>query len=115
MYGKLRDDIREILRTLCKYKKVEIIEGGVSVDHVHLCIAIPPKLSISSFMGYLKGKSALMIFNKYPEMGDKRNREFWAKGYFVITFGYKNEETVKKYIQQQQEYSFKEDRAINLF
>ena len=112
MYGKLRDDIREILRTLCKYKKVEIIEGGVSVDHVHLCIAIPPKLSISSFMGYLKGKSALMIFDKYPEMGDKWNREFWARGYFVTTLGYRDEETVKKYIQQQQEYSFKEDRAI---
>jgi len=62
MYGRVKDDIREILRTLCRYKKVEIVEGAVCKDHVHLCLSIPPKLSIAEFMGYLKGKSALMIF-----------------------------------------------------
>lgn len=112
MYGKVRGDMREILRTLCKYKKVEIIEGAVCADHVHLCLSIPPKLSISDFMGYLKGKSALMIFDKYPEMGNKWNREFWARGYYVATIGYANEETIKKYIVDQQEESYKEDRAI---
>ena len=61
LYGKVRDDVREVIRTLCKYKNVEIIEGAVCIDHVHLCLSIPPKISISEFMGYLKGKSALMI------------------------------------------------------
>ena len=112
MYGKVKEDIREILRTLCGYKKVEIIEGAVCSDHIHLCLSIPPKLSISSLMGYLKGKSALMIFDKYPEMGNKWNREFWARGYFVTTLGYRNEETVRKYIIAQQNESYKEGRAI---
>ena len=112
MYGKVREDVREILRTLCKYKKVEIIEGAVCADHVHLCLSIPPKLRVSDFMGYLKGKSALMIFDKHPEMGNKWNREFWARGYFVATIGYANEETIKKYIAEQQEEFYKEDRAI---
>jgi len=95
MYGKVRDDVREILRTLCKCKKVDIVEGAVCADHVHMCLSIPPKLSVSSFMGYLKGKSALMIFDKHPEMGNKWNREFWARGYYVSTVGYANEDTIK--------------------
>ena len=61
LYGKVRDDVREVIRTLCKYKNVEIIEGAVCIDHVHLCLSIPPKMSISEFMGYLKGKSALRL------------------------------------------------------
>ena len=76
LYGKVRADVREIIRTLCKYKKVEIIEGAVCKDHVHLCLSIPPKMSVSDFMGYLKGKSALMIFDRHPELGEKWNREF---------------------------------------
>jgi len=112
MYGKVREDVREILRKLCEYKKVEIIEGGVSIDHVHLLLSIPPKLSVSDFMGYLKGKSALMIFDKHPEMGTKWNREFWARGYYVTTIGYANEETIKNYIKLQQEETYKEDRAV---
>ena len=64
MFGKVREDVREILRTLCEYKKVELIEGGVSVNYVHLLLSIPPKLNVSDFMGYPKGKSALMIFDK---------------------------------------------------
>ena len=109
MYGKVRADMREILRTLCKYKKVEIIEGAVCKDHVHLCVSIPPKLCISDFMGYLKGKSALMIHDKYPEMGSKWNREFWARGYYVSTIGNINEEAIRKYISEQEEESKKED------
>ena len=85
MYGKVKEDIREILKTLCGYKRVEIIEGAVCADHVHLCLSIPPKLSVSDFMGYLKGKSALMIFDKYPEMCKKSDRHFWARGYYVST------------------------------
>ena len=112
MYGKVKEDIREILRTLCLYKKVEIIEGAVCSDHVHLCVSIPPKLSISDFMGYLKGKSALMIFDKHPDLGNKWNREFWARGYYVVTVGNISEEAIKKYISEQQEESMKEDRAV---
>jgi putative transposase len=103
MYGKLREDIREILRALCRYKKVDIAEGAVSADHVHLYVSIPPKLSVSNFMGYLKGKSALMIFDRHPQMGTKFDRSFWARGYYVATIGNSNEETVKDYIAKQQE------------
>ena len=111
MYGRLRSDVHEILKTLCRYKKVEILSGAVCIDHVHMCLAIPPKQSISEFMGYLKGKSALMIFDRHPELGEKWNREFWARGYYVATVGEVNEETVGQYIAQQQEESRKEDRA----
>jgi putative transposase len=76
MYGKVKQDVREIIKTLCEYKKVKITAGAVCVDHVHLCIELPPKYSISSFMGYLKGKSALMVFDRHPEflrLGEIRN------------------------------------------
>ena len=112
LYGKVRADVREIIRTLCKYKKVEIIEGAVCKDHVHLCLSIPPKMSISEFMGYLKGKSALMIFDRHPELGEKWNREFWARGYYVSTIGSVNEETVRKYIRDQEEESYNESRTL---
>ena len=110
LYGVVRDDVREIIRTLCKYKKVEIIAGAVCIDHVHLCVSIPPKLSISDFVSYLKGKSALMIFDKHPEMGNKWDRSFLARGYYVSTVGNVNEETVKEYIRRQTEESMNEDR-----
>ena len=112
LYGKVKADVREIIRTLCKYKKVEIIEGAVCKDHVHLCLSIPPKISISECMGYLKGKSALMIFDRHPELGEKWNREFWARGYYVSTIGNVNEETVKKYIREQEEESYNETRTL---
>ena len=111
LYGRVKEDVREILRTLCGYKKVEIVEGAVCVDHVHLCVSIPPKLSVSDFMGYLKGKSALMIFDKHPDMGTKWNRSFWARGYYVATVGDVDEEAVRNYIRLQQEESYKEERA----
>ena len=110
LYGLVRDDVREIIRTLCKYKKVEIIAGAVCADHVHLCVSIPPKLSVSDFVGYLKGKSALMIFDKHPEMGNKWDRSFWARGYYVSTVGNVDEETVKEYIRRQTEEPMNEDR-----
>ena len=67
LYGKVREDVREIISTLCRYKGVEIIAGAVCTDHVHLNVAVPPKISISNFMGYLKGKSTLMIYDRHPE------------------------------------------------
>lgn len=109
MYGELRTDIREIIKKLCEYKGVTIVEGSVSVDHIHLCVKIPPKLSVSEFMGYLKGKSALMIFDRHPEFKQKGNRHFWAKGYYVNTVG-KNEEEIKKYIKNQFEADRIEDK-----
>jgi len=107
MYGQVKEDVREIIRTLCSYKKVEIVAGAVCMDHVHLCVSIPPKLSISDFMGYLIGKSALMIFDRHPQMGKKWDRSFWARGYYVATVGDVNNETVRKYIVTQQEESYK--------
>ena len=110
LYGRVRQDVREIIKTLCEYKKVEIVEGAVCADHVHLCVSIPPKLSVSEFMGYLKGKSALMVFDRHPELQSKWNKSFWARGYFVSTIGNVTESTIKKYISEQEEESRKEDR-----
>mgnify|MGYP000699657048 CR=1 FL=1 len=110
LYGKVREDVREILNTLCKYKNVEIIAGAVCVDHVHLSVAIPPKLSVSDFMGYLKGKSSLMIFDRHANLKYKfGNRHFWSEGYYVSTVGL-NEATIKKYIQDQEKYDIMQDK-----
>ena len=99
---KYRKDLKEIIRTLCKYKGVEIIEGDMMPDNVHLLLSIPPKTSVASFMGYLKGKSALMMFDKHANLKYKfGNRHFWAEGYYVSTVGL-NESTIKKYIQDQE-------------
>ena len=95
IYGKIKRDIGKILRKLCEQKKVEIIEAELCPDHVHMLISIPPKLSISCFMGYLKGKSTLMIFDKYANLKYRYGRRnFWADGYFVSTVG-KNEKKIK--------------------
>ena len=102
IYNQYRKDLREIIRTLCKYKGGEILEGHMMPDHVHLLLSILPKMSVSSFMGYLKGKSALMMFDKHANMKYKfGNRHFWAEGYYVSTVGL-NEATIKKYIQDQE-------------
>ena len=109
MYGELRTTIQAIIKQLCAYKGVEILSGSVSRDHVHLCLKIPPKMSVSYFMGYLKGKSALMIFDKHPKYKKKGgNRHFWATGYYVDTVG-RNEEQIRKYIQEQYEADRAED------
>ena len=100
-YGEKRTEIKEILRTLCQWKGVEIIEGEVCPEHIHLLLSIPPKMSISGFMGYLKGKSSLIIFQKFGNMKFAyRNREFWYKGYYVDTTG-KNTAAIKSYIKNQ--------------
>ena len=109
LYGQVRIDVREIIRTLCGYKGVEIIDGAVCPDHVHLCVSIPPKMSISTFMGYLKWKSTLMIYDRHPNLQSKWNKAFWARGYYVATIGNVTEEAIKKYIREQSEESRKED------
>ena len=109
MYGEIRKDVREILKALCGYKNVEIVEGNVCLDHVHLCVRIPPKLSVSEFMGYLKGKSALMLFDLHPGYKQKQGgRHFWARGYYVDTVGH-NEEVIRAYIKNQAETDMRED------
>jgi len=111
LYGEVRNDVREIIRTLCKYKKVELVSGAVCRGHIHLCVEIPPKLSVSEFMGYLKGKSALMIYDKHPEQRSKWNKSFWARGYYVVTVGAVTEEIIKEYIVEQAEMDRKEDKG----
>ena len=102
IYYKLREDIQGILKELCKWKGVEIIEGHMMADHVHMLVSIPPKYSISSFMGYLKGKSAMMIFERHSNLKYKfGNRHFWSEGYYVSTVGL-NTATIQKYIREQE-------------
>jgi len=110
IYNQLRESIREILKQLCGFKGVEILEGHMMPDHVHLLVSIPPKMSVSSFMGYLKGKSALMIFDKHANLKYKfGNRHFWAEGYYVTTVGL-NEATIRKYIQDQERSDIATDK-----
>ena len=101
IYGKLREDIGKILRQLCEMKKVEIIEAEACPDHIHLLVSIPPSLSVSQFMGYLKGKSSLMIFDRHANLKYKYgNRHFWCRGYYVDTVG-RNKERIAEYIRNQ--------------
>ena len=110
IYGKLRADIRDIIKELCRYKGVTILEGHMMMDHVHLLVMIPPKISVSQFMGFLKGKSSLRIFEKHANLRYKYgNRHFWAEGYYVSTVGL-NEATVKKYIQDQEKHDMMVDK-----
>ena len=110
IYNQLKVDIRDILKQLCSYKGVEIIEGHLMPDHIHMLLAIPPKYSVSSFMGYLKGKSALMIFDRHANLKYRfGNRHFWAEGYYVSTVGL-NEATIKKYIQEQEKQDIMKDK-----
>lgn len=101
IYGKLKKDIGKILRDLCARKGVEIIEAELCIDHVHMLVKIPPKMSISSFMGYLKGKSTLMIFERHANLKYKYGqRKFWCRGYYVDTVG-KNKKVIEEYIRNQ--------------
>lgn len=114
LFDEKRKEIREILRQLCEWKGVEIIEGEICPDHVHILESIPPKISVSGFMGYHKGKSSLMIFQKYGNMKFAyRNREFWCRGYYVDTTG-KNTAAIKEYIQNQLKVD-KETDQLSLF
>ena len=102
IYNQYRDSLGEIFRQLRGCKGVEIIEGHLMPDHVHMPAGIPPKLAVASFMGYLKGKSALMMFDKHANLKYKfGNRHFWSEGYYVSTVGL-NEATIRKYIQEQE-------------
>ena len=107
IYGQLRKDIGEILRKLCEQKGVEIIEAETCIDHIHMLVTIPPYLSVAQFMGYLKGKSSLMIFDRHANLKYKYgSRNFWCRGYYVDTVG-KNKRIIEEYIRNQLE----EDRA----
>ncbi|MBU5488350.1 IS200/IS605 family transposase [Clostridium sp. MSJ-8] len=102
IYNQYKQSIKEIIIALCKYKGVEIIEGHLMPDHIHMLVSIPPKISVASFMGYLKGKSALMIFERHANLKYKfGNRHFWSEGYYVSTVGL-NEATIRKYIRDQE-------------
>ena len=104
LYGTNKKALVEIIKKLCEMKGVALIEGKVCVDHIHMYVAIPPKLSVSEFMSYLKGKSALMFFDRHPEARPKWNdRHLWARGYYVSTVGNVNEETIRQYIKEQEE------------
>ncbi|MBR2702015.1 MAG: IS200/IS605 family transposase [Erysipelotrichaceae bacterium] len=110
IYNQLRGAIRDIIKDLCRYKGIEIVEGHMMPDHIHLLLSIPPKYSVSEIMGYLKGKSSLMIFDKYANLKYKfGNRRFWAEGYYVSTVGL-NEATVRKYIQEQEKADIAKDK-----
>ena len=110
IYYELRADIQKIIKDLCKWKGVEMIEGHIMPDHIHLLVEIPPKMSVSQFMGYLKGKSAMMIFNQHANLKYKfGNRNFWATGYYVSTVGL-NTATIQKYIREQEKQYQIEDK-----
>ena len=101
IYGKIKQDVGIMLRKLCAYKQVEIIEAEVCKDHIHMLVTIPPKYSVLQIVGYLKGKSSLMIFEKYANMKYKYgNRHFWCRGYYVDTVG-KNKKAIEQYIRNQ--------------
>ncbi len=107
-FNQKRLEVGAILRSLCEWKEVEIIEAEVCPDHVHILVSIPPKLSVAGFMGYLKGKSSILIYQKYANLKFKyRNREFWCRGYYVDTIG-KNKKAIQEYIANQ----LKEDKEI---
>ena len=102
IYNKYREDLREILKMLCDWKGVEILEGHLMLDHIHMLVSILPTISVSSFMGYLKGKSSLLMFDRHANLKYKYgNRKFWAEGYYVSTVGL-NEATIRKYILEQE-------------
>jgi putative transposase len=110
IYGDIRKDIGVILRKLCEQKNVEIIEAELCQDHIHMLVSIPPNLSVAQFVGYLKGKSALMIFDRHANLKYKYgNRHFWCRGYYVDTVG-KNEKKIAEYIREQLQSDMMEDQ-----
>ena len=114
IYNKIKVDIGKILRKLCEQKEIEIIEAELCPDHVHMLIAIPPKYSVAQIMGYLKGKSSLMIFDRHANMKYKYgNRHFWCRGYYVDTVG-KNTKRIAEYIRNQLQEDIANDQ-LTLF
>ena len=105
IYNSIKADIREIIRDLCKWKGVEILEGHLMPEYIHMLVAIPPKYSVSQLMGYLKGKSAMMIYERHANLKYKfGNWHFWAEGYYVSTVGL-NEATIRKYIRESKRHT----------
>ena len=112
IYGKLKIDIGKVLRLLCERKHVEIIEAELCPDHIHMLVSIPPNLSISQFVGYLKGKSSLMIFDRHANLKYRYgNRHFWCRGYFVDTVG-KNKRIIAEYIRNQLAEDISADKLV---
>jgi putative transposase len=110
IYGQIKADIGVIIRKLCDQKGAEIIEANACVDHIHMLVSIPPKLSVSAFMGFLKGKSSLMIFDRHANMKYKYgNRKFWCRGYYVDTVG-RNKNAIQQYIKNQLQEDVVEDQ-----
>ena len=110
IYGKIKSDIGIMLRKLCEYKGVEILEAEACKDHIHMLVSIPPKYSVSQIMGYLKGKSSLMIFEKYANMKYKYgNRHFWCRGFYVDTVG-RNKKVIEEYIRNQLQKDYEEEQ-----
>ena len=110
IYGDIRKDIGVILRKLCEQKHVEIIEAELCPGHIHMLVSIPPSVSVAQFVGYLKGKSALMIFDRHANLKYKYgNRHFWCRGYYVDTVG-KNEKKIAEYIREQLQSDIMEDQ-----
>ena len=110
IYGEIKVDIGKILRQLCQQKGVEIIEAELCRDHIHMLISIPPKYSVSQIMGYLKGKSSLMIFDRHANLKYKYgNRHFWCRGYYVSTVG-RNKKAIQEYIQNQLQEDYSDDQ-----
>lgn len=110
VYGKLRQEIAGILKRLCEYKQIEIVEGKACIDHLHLCLSIPPKYSVAGMIGYLKGKSSMIIFERFSKLKKNfKGHHFWARGYYVSTVGL-DEGKIKKYIRDQDENESIEDR-----
>lgn len=110
IYGKVKTDIGKIIRKLCDQKGVEILEANACKDHIHMLVSIPPKISVSSFMGYLKGKSSLMIFDRHANLKYKYgNRHFWCRGYYVDTVG-RNKKAIENYIKNQLEEDITTDQ-----
>ena len=110
IYGQLRTDIGQILRKLCEQKGVEILEANAMPDHIHMLVSVPPYLSIAQFMGYIKGKSTLMIFDRHANLKYKYgSRHFWCRGYYVDTVG-RNEKVIREYIKNQTEEDYMQDQ-----
>jgi len=110
IYGQLRRDVGQIIRKLCEYKGVGLVEGKACIDHVHLCLSIPPKYAVATIVGYLKGKSAMVVFERHSKL--KRNfkgHSFWARGYYANTVGL-DEARIRKYIQDEETNESVEDK-----
>ena len=110
IYKTIKADIGQIIRKLCEIKKVEIIQANACVDHIHMLVKIPPNISVAQFMGYLKGKSSLMIFDRHANLKYKYgNRHFWCRGYYVDTVG-RNEKVIEEYVKNQLQEDIAEDQ-----